>query len=680
MPAGRQDDDKTQIGQGAPQGNPDDAPFRPAPDPQGGGDRTVIGGPMPGAGGRPVDPSQGWGQPAPPPQGDWGRPGATMPPQGYGQAQNPGSGDTWVGGPVRQPQQGWQGNPAPAGWNAPPAQTPPPHHPQAPPPGQPYGGSPFGPAGGQPDPYGQGGPSGYSNQGYPPQGQGQQGFGQPPGQGYGQPYANDPYDRAPHASGYANPVAGIGQAASGNRGFFPDIVRDHQGVAPQAQARIPLSQAMQVKPLEKGSSSNPLIAAAAPLLILLGRLRTGLVEMRAAPLMDHVTREIDAFERKAMSLGVSPHEALVAKYMLSGTADDIVQNLPGADRGDWLQYSMVARFFHRRDSGVGFFQETEKAMQAPGQNYNLLELILTCLSLGFEGQYRTMPNGGVELSRIRHAIYETLRRVQPRPDEDISVVWTPVELGAKRRFGIISVPVVLGTAAILLVALFGTLTTLINRDGAAAAQNLLALHPGDVRIAIERTGPAFVPAPPEQLERVRTAFAPEIQSGTVEVGLKGDYISIRVGDLQLFDTGKVETKPGFAAMADKITEVLNAEGGPVLVQGYTDNVPLSGRGQFKNNVALSEARANSVRDQLARTIDDAGRITVEGKGEADPVGDNATDEGRAKNRRVEVLLAREGTYGDTPAPTPGIGANASANAAPATLATPQPTQQPEPSQ
>ena len=41
---------------------------------------------------------------------------------------------------------------------------------------------------------------------------------------------------------------------------------------------------------------------------------------------------------------------------------------------------------------------------------------------------------------------------------------------------------------------------------------------------------------------------------------------------------------------------------------------------------------------------DPTRITVEGKGEADPIGDNATDDGRALNRRVEILLAREGTF------------------------------------
>ncbi|MDO5603700.1 MAG: type IVB secretion system protein IcmH/DotU [Paracoccus sp. (in: a-proteobacteria)] len=483
-----------------------------------------------------------------------------------------------------------------------------------------YGGQP--PAGPYPGQY----PQGHQAEGWP----GSPG-GYPRAQGGG-------------PGGYAQP--GIGQAGGHDRGFFPDIPRDSRPQAPMSGPKIPLAAALQVKGLGRGSASNPLIAAAASLLILLGRLRTGLVEMQAAPLMDHVTREIDAFERNALMAGVNPHEALVAKYALSGTADDIVQNLPGADRGNWLQYSMVARFFHKRDSGVGFFQEVEKAMQAPGQNYNLLELMLTCLNLGFEGQYRTMPNGAADLARIRASIYETLRRVHPRPDEDISPVWNPVELGKRRRWRAIPLPMLLGAGVFLVFAAFAGLSMWINRDGAAMASELRALGQGAPALSLSRT--TYVPPPPPptstQLERIREALADEVGQGVIAVLPKGDYIAIRVGMLQLFDSGSVEIKPGFIPLAMRITEVLNSEGGPVLVQGHTDNVPLRGTGRFKSNDQLSLARAESVREVLSGAIDDPARISVEGRGEAEPVATNDTEDGRAHNRRVEILLAREGSW------------------------------------
>ena len=494
----------------------------------------------------------------------------------------------------------------------------------------------------------------------------QTGSGPAPGGGFGQPsqghedtwigagapqpraYPASPPPRQPQAQpGYQG---GIGRPTASDSGFFPEFHRDRPAAPQQHLPRIPLHDALRTSDIGGGSSTNPLLASAASLLILLGRLRTGMVDLQVAPLMEHVTIEIDRFERNALAAGVDPHEALVAKYALSGTADDIVQNLPGSDRGSWQQYSMVARFVHKRESGVGFFQEAEKAMQAPAQRYNLLELMLVCMSLGFEGQFRTAPNGAVELARIRKAIYETLRRVNPRPDEDIAVMWEPVIQDQGRRFAAIPIPLFFGGAAIAVVALFALLTTLINRDGAEASEQLLTLHKNTPAISIQRTpGPAFV-APIPQLDRIRGALAGEIDNGAISVEPKGDYIAIRVGNLQLFDLGKTSVKEGFAPMAARITEVLNAEGGPVLVQGFTDNLPLSGRGQYKDNYQLSQARAEAVRDVLVTTIDDAGRIRVDGRGEEDPVGDNTTEDGRAQNRRVEIMLAREGTYEDQAKP------------------------------
>lgn len=624
--AGGDDRDKTVIGGALPPlpdprapaaaGRPplpSDDPFalrQPpgAAPPMPGAERTVIGGamappsvpmpappmpapPMPGA---PPQAASGWGQaapypaqaPQPPATPAWGQP-----------AQAPAE-NTWVGGAL--PTQ-----PGP-GMTPQPAYAPQPHY--------------------APNPYA---PPAYPQPGYPSAQP--QPYGVPPTPGFG----------AGLGQGLANPF----QPAAG-QGFFPDLHQPQAPIQTHAAPRISLRQALQAASLGKGGSSNPLIAAATNLLILFGRLRTGLVEMEAAPLMEHVAREIDGFERTAREAGVPAPEAMVAKYLLCGTADDIVQNLPGADRGIWIQYSMAARFFQTRETGVGFFQEAEKAMQAPAQYHGLLELMLTCLSLGFEGQYRTAPNGAVHLARIRAAIYETLRRVKPRPTEDISVNWLPVLLGGRRRFGSIPVWAVGGIAAALVVAFFGTLSTLINRDGAAAASALYALHPNDVKVALDRAGAIATPfvAPNSQLDRISAALAPEIGQGLVEVGAKGDFIFVRVGNLLLFTSGKADVKPEFANLAARIAEVLNAEPGPVHVWGFTDSQQPSGRGQYKTNLDLSQARAEGVRDVLAKGLTDPARISAEGKGEADPIGPNETEEGRAQNRRVEVMIAKEGTF------------------------------------
>ena len=469
----------------------------------------------------------------------------------------------------------------------------------------------------------------------------------PPPADVGNTWLGGALPQQPAGGGFGRPAPGPAPAA---QGFFPETPRPQAPAAPQGRQtpRIALSEALRATGLGKGGPSNPLLAAAANLLILFGRLRTGMVEMQAQPLMDHVVREIEVYERNAVQEGADPLEAQIGTYVLCGTADDIVQNLPGTDKGTWLQYSMVARFFQRRDSGIGFFQEAEKAMQAPAQRYDLLELMLVCLSLGFEGQYRTLPNGAVELARIRAAIYETLRRVKARPDEDISVNWTAVPMNAGRRGGGVPMWIVASVAAVLVVGGYAAMSTYVNREGGAVATSLFRMHPNVANISLVRSAPvqAFVapPADTTQLDRITASLADQIADGSVEVGERGDFIFIRVGNTLLFNSGSATVRPEFAELAGHVADTLNAEAGPIRVQGFTDDIQPSGRGQFKTNLDLSVARATGVKDVLAALLTEPERLTVEGRGEADPIADNATPEGRALNRRVEILMAKEGTF------------------------------------
>lgn len=451
----------------------------------------------------------------------------------------------------------------------------------------------------------------------------------------GQPFGQAPAPR-PVAGAFAQPDQ-----------FFPDASTAQPTNYANTGPKIDLRKALVAKGLGAGGPKSPMLAAAANLLILFGRLRTQMVEMEAVPLMEYVTREIEGFEENCLKGGVDAHQTQVAKYLLCGTADDIVQNIPGTDRHLWIQYSMVARFFNRRTSGVGFFQEVEKALQAPAQNFQLLELAMTCLSLGFEGQYRSAPNGAVELARVRGMIYDSLRRVQNRPDDDISPRWQPVMVGGRRRFGGTPLWVIGSVLGVVLMGAYFGLSTLIAQEGSVVSQRLLSLTPTS-KISLVRAV-AFTPlevvpvTESSQLDRLQDKMKDDIASGLVAVDIKGDFIFIRVSNAALFASGKAETKAEFNELAARITAALDKEPGPVYVWGYTDNVPMSGRGRFKNNHDLSQARAEAVQKVLAVGMTDPSRFEVEGKGEAEPIGDNASDEGRSANRRVEIMIKREET-------------------------------------
>ncbi|MCC6204101.1 MAG: type VI secretion system protein TssL [Hyphomicrobiales bacterium] len=430
---------------------------------------------------------------------------------------------------------------------------------------------------------------------------------------------------------------------SAGNAFFPGSNPQPEPMAPAE--KIPLDVALNARDGGEYSATNPITKAAAPLLILLGRLRLMIIDMQAVPLMNHVANAIREFERKVTEAGVPAEEVRIAKYALCGTADDIVQNLPGTDRHVWMQYSMLAQFFQVRTSGVGFFEALNKLLANPAPHFNLLELMHACLSLGFEGQYRGVNGGDRDLQRVRRDVYETLRHLKARPDDDISPRWRGLAKLMSNLGSRVPLWAILAAAVALLTAIYFLLRLLISNDGDALADKLLALNPADP-ITIERA--AFMPYKEElrdmtQLERIRAALAPEIEAGGLDVVARGDFIVVEINNLLLFDSGRAEVKKEFAPIADRIAAALEPEPGPIKVTGHTDNVKPKKNGSFKSNYDLSVARAKSVEAVMEPKISDVSRFSIEGKGEDDPVADNKTPEGRAKNRRVDLMIPREET-------------------------------------
>lgn len=102
-----------------------------------------------------------------------------------------------------------------------------------------------------------------------------------------------------------------------------------------------------------------------------------------------------------------------------------------------------------------------------------------------------------------------------------------------------------------------------------------------------------------------------------------------------FDVGRSDIKPNFRPILDKFAQGLMANpASTVRIVGHTDS---SGTDAINN--PLSVNRAASVRDYVVGHGVDARRIAIDGRGSHEPIADNSTDAGRAKNRRVEIFVA-----------------------------------------
>jgi outer membrane protein OmpA-like peptidoglycan-associated protein len=140
--------------------------------------------------------------------------------------------------------------------------------------------------------------------------------------------------------------------------------------------------------------------------------------------------------------------------------------------------------------------------------------------------------------------------------------------------------------------------------------------PGNVRLSVPATG----------LESELLVFLE--QDRALEPATWFDF------DRLLFDTGKATLRPESHAQLANVAEILKAYPSvAVKIGGYTDNV-----GEPSANLALSQARATNVANELATLGVPAARMSAEGYGEQHPVADNSTETGRAQNRRIALRV------------------------------------------
>ncbi len=133
----------------------------------------------------------------------------------------------------------------------------------------------------------------------------------------------------------------------------------------------------------------------------------------------------------------------------------------------------------------------------------------------------------------------------------------------------------------------------------------------------------------------------------IEVDFNGTYVRITMSGALLFDSGSATLRSQAVPIVQKVGAILNNYPKNLIeVEGHTDNVPIHSA-KFEDNDVLSMYRALYVSNVLreSSTID-PGHVKSSGCGEYDPIADNSTPEGRARNRRVEIKVYNSYNSGD----------------------------------
>ncbi len=393
---------------------------------------------------------------------------------------------------------------------------------------------------------------------------------------------------------------------------------------------------------------NRLMLEAGPILALAASIRVGRAREPLAQFHAQASAAIASFDRAIA--GQCPDETRQrAKYALCCTLDDIAQNLPGSpqDGAEWARRSMVVQTFHENIGGDRFWQLVDDMLARPAQNAELIELFHACLACGFEGRFRVMADGKRRLHEIMRQLYSALDYPRSLSTETLVKSWKG-EDAPLRKVGFLSYIALAGAiAAGVLLLIYIVLRLLLMQSGGASWDALSAINPAErLTLAREAAPPPAAPAG-GQLVRLRTFLAPEIKQGLVVVEEDASTVRVRTTVGQLFKSGSDVLETGREALFQRIGKALETEKGSITVEGHSDADRIASL-QYPDNVALSGARANTVAQIIASEVSDPGRIEAKAFGDSRPISSNDTAAGKALNRRVEIVIPRQGLRASWP--------------------------------
>jgi type VI secretion system protein ImpK len=444
----------------------------------------------------------------------------------------------------------------------------------------------------------------------------------------------------PGAGRRPGPAAGAGQAPpSGGQAAAlsaaPWPAADGQASGPSAApwsggapAAVPLSDF-------SNASTNPLVQAAVPLLVLAGRLRGQIANADIESLRRQAIQEMRSFEERARQADVPPEDVLAARYALCTVLDEAVLNTPWGADGNWSNQSLLVTFHREAAGGEKFFQILERVSSEPQRYLVLLELLYVCLALGFEGKYRLDDRGAARLAEIRETLYRRIEGLRESVETELSPRWKGVEDRRNAVMRFVPLWIVASACLVLLVGSYIYFDSKLSTQAEPVSAQL-------ARVGLESLDPVAPPPVGTPTSGLRQLLASQIASGRISVEESGERTLITITATDLFASGSANLNPTYETLVHEVATALNSVPGRILVIGHTDNQALRSL-RFKDNYELSRARAVQVANLIRGFVTDGSRIEAAGKGALEPRYLPAdAPANRARNRRVEIIHRRAG--------------------------------------
>lgn len=163
--------------------------------------------------------------------------------------------------------------------------------------------------------------------------------------------------------------------------------------------------------------------------------------------------------------------------------------------------------------------------------------------------------------------------------------------------------------------------------------------------SVEVTGDDATKTEEDKMNEIKKMIDEEIAaegySDKVKTELNGDGLEIAIQDIVLFNSGDSEVVGSVSSLLLKVSQMIRNLDNEIKVVGHTDNVPISNT-KFRSNWDLSSMRAVNVMNFMVKSGGiHPNKVSIQAYGEYAPKYDNSTEDGRARNRRVEIFVVRK---------------------------------------
>jgi type VI secretion system protein ImpK len=408
----------------------------------------------------------------------------------------------------------------------------------------------------------------------------------------------------------------------------------------------------QARVLHARAHPNPLISAFAALLEVAPELERAAPPQNPDTLRARLHDNLIEARDRAIAAGVPLARADQGAWFVAALLDDIALNTPWGGNSGWPRQPLVTSLSGDVDAGTRFFDRLEELMRYQGRDPEMLELGYFCLGLGFRGKYRVQPGAGdAQLVALRTQIARQIRDPD-LAEAPLSPNWRGVDApDTPRRFAVPIWTIGLAAAAAI-AAIYMALSIQLGSKSEELFARAAQIPPLQ-RAEIFRPVKDTVAPPPEiKVDPVVIELLPEFAAKAPPDQVKAlrghedaslAILAIQSTDPELFRSAKADINdvhaPLITSIASVIVENLDVIGG-VTVIGHTDSVPVQRSNPFQSNQGLSEARAKTIAGLLVAGGVPADLVHSEGHADSEPVGDNATKDGRAQNRRVEIRVEK----------------------------------------